>query len=57
MERNGMKRKGGLVGLVILGVLVAVWFFARGDFAARDYCLDSGGRWVDGECEDARPGG
>ena len=57
MERNGMKRKGGLVGLVILGVLVAVWFFARGDFAARDYCLDSGGRWADGECEDARPGG
>ncbi|HYC68195.1 hypothetical protein [Brevundimonas sp.] len=52
-----MKRTGGLIGLVILGVVMAVWLIARSDFVARDDCLDAGGRWADGECEGARPGG
>ncbi len=50
-----MKRKGGLIGLVILGVVMAVWLVARSDFVAQDSCLDSGGRWTDGQCEGARP--
>lgn len=50
-----MKRKGGIVGLVVLGVLIAVWLIVRSDFVAQDSCLDAGGRWNDGACEGARP--
>lgn len=52
-----MKRKGGWIGFVILGILTAIWLFARSDFVARDSCHDSGGRWIGGECEGARTGG
>jgi hypothetical protein len=52
-----MKRKGGLIGLAILGVVMSVWFVVRSDFVSQDSCLDSGGRWMDGECDGARPGG
>lgn len=52
-----MKRKSGVIGLIVLGVLLVVWAFARSDFIAQDSCLDAGGRWDDGACEGARPNG
>lgn len=44
--------------LVLLAALVALILFIRfSQFMEQDNCLDSGGRWQDGECIGARADG
>jgi hypothetical protein len=46
----------GLGALLVLALLVDVWG-RTSEFVAQDSCLDAGGRWIDGRCDGARPGG
>jgi hypothetical protein len=45
------------LAMIVLVVVLGLWLFMRGDWAAKDSCLDAGGRWIDGACDGARPGG
>ncbi|WP_374275555.1 hypothetical protein [Brevundimonas sp.] len=44
----GLLGAGALILILIAGLL---WWAEGTEWAAQDYCLDSGGRWLDGACD------